>query len=213
MILTTATSRLPSNCLSFPTFNIQVRALSVTAPYCSLLSWKVGQRNGAMVSRSADFSMAQWMVRSPAVPEPHLGYCPALTKPTKHISSVNRAIGRLMRQGYHTVSFSVWTSHRCLLERWTRDIMLSQVWIRVRCAGPRAGVGSPPAGLFGLNADKSPSKCHNSPLIVRLEAKLGQWTVQILPPTICLVKMATQTPSQDQKISLGQNIGESMIYV
>ena len=38
------------------------------------------------------------MVRAPAVSEPHLGYCPALTKPTKHISPVNRAIASLMRQ-------------------------------------------------------------------------------------------------------------------
>ena len=153
-----------------------------------------------MVSRSPDFSMAQWMVRAPAVSEPHLGYCPALTKPTKHISPVNRAIASLMRQFYHTVSVSIWTSQVLgEVDTWY------QVWIRVRCAELRAGVvGSPPAGLFGLRADKSPPKCHNSPLIVRLEAKLGQWTVQILPPTICLVKMATQTSSQDQKISLGQ---------
>ena len=82
------------------------------------------------------------------------------------------------------------------------------------CRAEGWGGGSPPAGLFGLRADKSPPKCHNSPLIVRLEAKLGQWTVQILPPTICLVKMATQTPSQGttpKKVEA--SFGESMIYV
>ena len=151
------------------------------------------------------------MVRSPAVPGPHLGYCPALhsLRQPQHISPVNKAIGILMRQFYHNVSL-LSVPHRC----WTlgRRMISSQ-------AGLDQGEvcreeGRPPAGLFGLNTDKSPPKCHNSPLIVRLQPNLDSGQSKYCPPLSALLKWPHRPRHKSQHPKkVKASFGESMIYV
>ena len=142
-----------------------------------------------VIGRSPDCSMAtmngsspccawatSWLLPGPAWPE-HI----------QHISPVNKAIGSIMRQFYHSVSL-IWASQAQVLDNWSHDIKSSQVWIRVRCAAQGREVGRPPAGLFGLNTDKSPPKCHNSPLIVRLQPNLDSGQSKYCPPLSALLK-------------------------
>ena len=69
---------------------------------------------------------------------------------------------------------------------------LATWWYQVKAGLDQGEVcweeGRTPAGLFGLNTDKSPPKCHNSPLIVRLQPNLDSGQSKYCPPLSALLK-------------------------